>query len=680
MSIRYYSQYNEDGTSTFTVRCRLEVIEDADGFASSQPNPIYRLEWSESEQNYVVAEPVFPVPTTTSGDRTGLADRDDDDDDRVIPDVSFGDLSEDPTPPDPVIGANTNTNTNTTNTNTNTNTNATFLARECWCARLFQPGGGFETATVVYGELGLVMPDPNPPVWCPLETSGTVPHSNPSNIDFITATTPSGAFCTATAVVGPKGVVETESYAAVCYSEDPIEEFARSAWPLCCFWIAMLVYVGCFTHYGRRCQSYVWRITVLTAEGMCRPSKPEDEPQRRGRARGEEGNNARDEGGDIEENRSGAVAETDPIEAENGTSPTVESQNTEAQTQTPTPTNTDNDNEDENDENTDNEVAARAAIEAEFGSYRNYQLLDDDLHNLARRTDNEYITWLWYSAVHREEQNVHRDRIHQQRQQQWRQRQRERRRRQRQRQRRRENNPDDADNADDADHSSANESNPEERDGGLPSRRLDPVYWWPPSGPDGTRWQHLVVFAAERQQQQQQQQDRNAPGVLCLRTKVFSARDAASAWSEDRAGDTVDGKESTAPDFGGETTIRTGDGDGNGSGESGLSSKRESSCRGDTEDGEDKDKDSENDSDAKQQQKEQTPPDEEALPEATVCSICLCEIEDGEIVGDIPCGHYFHKDCLKEWLIKSNLCPFCRRCDIAVHKPRTDGNDGAPTR
>eukprot|EP00537_Pseudo-nitzschia_pungens_P016377 CAMPEP_0172402684 /NCGR_PEP_ID=MMETSP1061-20121228/55626_1 /TAXON_ID=37318 /ORGANISM="Pseudo-nitzschia pungens, Strain cf. pungens" /LENGTH=31 /DNA_ID= /DNA_START= /DNA_END= /DNA_ORIENTATION= len=31
MSIRYYSQYNEDGTSTFTVRCRLEVIEDADG-------------------------------------------------------------------------------------------------------------------------------------------------------------------------------------------------------------------------------------------------------------------------------------------------------------------------------------------------------------------------------------------------------------------------------------------------------------------------------------------------------------------------------------------------------------------------------------------------------------------------------------------------------------------------
>merc|ERR1712008_318106 len=30
-----------------------------------------------------------------------------------------------------------------------------------------------------------------------------------------------------------------------------------------------------------------------------------------------------------------------------------------------------------------------------------------------------------------------------------------------------------------------------------------------------------------------------------------------------------------------------------------------------------------------------------------VCSICLGEIEEGDLVGDIPCGHIFHKDCLK---------------------------------
>ena len=48
-----------------------------------------------------------------------------------------------------------------------------------------------------------------------------------------------------------------------------------------------------------------------------------------------------------------------------------------------------------------------------------------------------------------------------------------------------------------------------------------------------------------------------------------------------------------------------------------------------------------------------------------ICSICLCEIEDGDIVGDIPCGHNFHKDCLKVWLTKSNLCPFCRQANIA---------------
>jgi hypothetical protein len=54
------------------------------------------------------------------------------------------------------------------------------------------------------------------------------------------------------------------------------------------------------------------------------------------------------------------------------------------------------------------------------------------------------------------------------------------------------------------------------------------------------------------------------------------------------------------------------------------------------------------------------------VPDNT-CSICLCELEEGDWVGDIPCGHLFHKDCLKEWLVKNNHCPICRMTEIATH-------------
>ena len=54
------------------------------------------------------------------------------------------------------------------------------------------------------------------------------------------------------------------------------------------------------------------------------------------------------------------------------------------------------------------------------------------------------------------------------------------------------------------------------------------------------------------------------------------------------------------------------------------------------------------------------------IPENT-CSICLSELQEGDIVGDIPCGHVFHKDCLKEWLHKNNHCPICRAPNIASY-------------
>ena len=34
------------------------------------------------------------------------------------------------------------------------------------------------------------------------------------------------------------------------------------------------------------------------------------------------------------------------------------------------------------------------------------------------------------------------------------------------------------------------------------------------------------------------------------------------------------------------------------------------------------------------------------------CSICILELEDGDRIADLDCGHYFHAECLSEWIKK----------------------------
>ena len=43
-----------------------------------------------------------------------------------------------------------------------------------------------------------------------------------------------------------------------------------------------------------------------------------------------------------------------------------------------------------------------------------------------------------------------------------------------------------------------------------------------------------------------------------------------------------------------------------------------------------------------------------------VCSICKDEFELGQHAMDLPCNHYFHKDCIYPWLSEHNSCPICR--------------------
>jgi hypothetical protein len=42
------------------------------------------------------------------------------------------------------------------------------------------------------------------------------------------------------------------------------------------------------------------------------------------------------------------------------------------------------------------------------------------------------------------------------------------------------------------------------------------------------------------------------------------------------------------------------------------------------------------------------------------CSICLEKYKPSDLVLEFNCEeHFFHKDCLKEWIKKSDYCPLC---------------------
>ncbi|GMP45324.1 hypothetical protein CsSME_00013887 [Camellia sinensis var. sinensis] len=41
------------------------------------------------------------------------------------------------------------------------------------------------------------------------------------------------------------------------------------------------------------------------------------------------------------------------------------------------------------------------------------------------------------------------------------------------------------------------------------------------------------------------------------------------------------------------------------------------------------------------------------------------EYNDGEDIGTLECGHEFHSNCIKQWLMQKNLCPICKTTGLS---------------
>lgn len=47
--------------------------------------------------------------------------------------------------------------------------------------------------------------------------------------------------------------------------------------------------------------------------------------------------------------------------------------------------------------------------------------------------------------------------------------------------------------------------------------------------------------------------------------------------------------------------------------------------------------------------------------EDKLCSICMCDYDEGEELLMLDCSHRYHIECISKWLEKKTTCPICKR-------------------
>ncbi|XP_060189955.1 probable E3 ubiquitin-protein ligase HIP1 isoform X1 [Lycium barbarum] len=50
------------------------------------------------------------------------------------------------------------------------------------------------------------------------------------------------------------------------------------------------------------------------------------------------------------------------------------------------------------------------------------------------------------------------------------------------------------------------------------------------------------------------------------------------------------------------------------------------------------------------------------------CVICQTDYGDQEKIGILECGHEYHEECVKKWLVVKNICPICKSTALSTKK------------
>ncbi|WOL12125.1 hypothetical protein Cni_G20890 [Canna indica] len=67
---------------------------------------------------------------------------------------------------------------------------------------------------------------------------------------------------------------------------------------------------------------------------------------------------------------------------------------------------------------------------------------------------------------------------------------------------------------------------------------------------------------------------------------------------------------------------------------------------------------------------------EEKMSDTTDCAVCLESFQVGERCRLLPaCRHSFHAQCVDSWLLKSSICPICRRSADGLKDGKAGSDD-----
>ncbi|XP_052178924.1 probable E3 ubiquitin-protein ligase ZFP1 isoform X2 [Diospyros lotus] len=62
--------------------------------------------------------------------------------------------------------------------------------------------------------------------------------------------------------------------------------------------------------------------------------------------------------------------------------------------------------------------------------------------------------------------------------------------------------------------------------------------------------------------------------------------------------------------------------------------------------------------------------------ETDFCAICQTDYEKEDEIGTLDCGHEYHVDCVKRWLLIKNTCPVCKSSGLIREREEELGKEG----